>query len=72
VGRPRTMDTDKITTLDANPHLMVREIQEILGMSHGSVVASQRCQLCEQNGYMSAARTERQELAARKEQRAHF
>jgi len=30
---------DKITTLvDANPHLIVREIQKILGMSHGSIV----------------------------------
>jgi len=40
LGRPRMMDTDKITTrLDANPHLTVRKIQEILGMSHGSFVA---------------------------------
>jgi len=59
-----TRDTDKITTLvDANPHLTVREIQEILGMLHRSIVA-QRHHLCEQNGCVDAAQTERQEPAA--------
>jgi len=49
-GRLRTVDTDKITTLvDANPHLTVREIQEILGILHESCGAPQRRQLCEQN-----------------------
>jgi len=70
---------DKITTLmDVNLHLTMREMQEIHGMSHGSVVALQRCRLCKQNG---CARTERQEsaavlrymrLAARKEQGGLF
>lgn len=50
-GRPRTVDTDKIVTLmDANPHLTVEEIQEILGISHGSVVAHLR-----DAGYVSRA-----------------
>jgi len=63
--RPRTMDTDKIITLvDANLHVTIREIQKILGMSHGSVVAYlERHWLCEQNECVGAARTERQEPA---------
>jgi len=42
-SRPRTVDMNKITTLvDANSHLMVREIQEVFDMSHGSIVAHLR------------------------------
>jgi len=37
------MNTDKVIILvDANPHLTVKKIQEILCMSHGSVVAHLR------------------------------
>jgi len=45
LGRSRTVNTDKITILvDANPHLMIREIQvrKFLVMSHGSIVAHLR------------------------------
>jgi len=60
LGRPRTVDTDKITTL-VDPHMTVREIHEILDMSHES--AFQRRRLCEQNECVDT-RIERQRLNA--------
>jgi len=63
-GCPWTVDTNKIISLVyANSHLTVREIQEIL-VARKRCGASQKRRLCEQNGYVGATRTKRQEPAA--------
>jgi len=54
LGRSQMVDTNKMN-FGGPASDLVREIQEILDMSHGSVDAPQRHRSCEQNGCVGAA-----------------